>query len=1572
MDEQGTSIASRLEASRKDLLDLGLRNPLLNYRPSSSKGIEVVDELPTEVFRILVREGRTMTFKAGPESPVAETSGGHEDLASAAAPTETDFPTPLLQPDEPSSGGPAERHLDRQLQTTVSSEKLQSRLLRTERDARTFMEEQGVNLLFLALGMLRWYEAESSEEVRKAPLVLVPVSLDRSDAMQRFRLSYTGEELWENLSLKAKLKLEFGISLPEMAEHEDLSVEEYFDALDRAVAAQRRWSVDRSAISLGFFSFSKFLMYRDLDDEQWPEDKKLTGHSVIGSLLGDGDLGSYEQIPDDEHVDRHLAPHETQQVVNADSSQALTLLDVEKGCNLVVQGPPGTGKSQTITNVIAEAVGRGQTVLFVSEKMAALEVVKRRLDSTGFGDACLELHSRKTKKKTVLDELSNTLTLGRPKVAKAEDDLQALHEARDELNAYSEAVNTEIGRSGFTPHQAMGELVRQGRGGAEAPRLSHGNMHEWTSSEFRQAETLVEGFQNKVARIGEPRANPFHGTGREVLVPTDRPGVERSLHAAKESAERLGGVCVSLASVAGLPPPENRSEAESLLEAARKLRYAPDLSGMRPESSELSARPGEISRLTERLERYAALRSEYEEVVIPEAWEQDLLEVREHLASQGGKLLRFMSGDYREAHRKLAGLCASEPPKDAGQKLALVDAILEAQRHEKVIEGETELGQSVFGDRWLRKYSEWRALKAAASFLIPLHEEVSAGRIPEEILGAFRASPDEEGLDQEIPSVKAALEDHASAAETALAEIGLSDEEFVRDRDLTEQAARFGEWSAELDLLEDMISYNRLARQLAGEDLEGVVEIAETWSGAAHGLVDVLRYSFCEALIKRAIEERPALDSFDRESHEHTVERFRRLDGLLIEHNRARLAHAHWQQLPRHQGGGQLAVLKHEMNKKRRHLPLRRLMSEAGNAVQAIKPVFMMSPLSVANFLEPGALEFDLVVFDEASQVKPVEALGAIARGRQTVVVGDDKQLPPTSFFDALMDADEDEENLTGDLESVLGLFSSRGAPERMLRWHYRSRHESLINVSNHEFYENRLTVFPSPSLNGGEVGLFYRHLPETYYERGTSRTNPEEAREVAAAVMEHARGRPGLTLGVAAFSVSQAQAIQDQLEILRRKDPACEEFFGAHPFEPFFVKNLENVQGDERDVIFISVGYGKDQNGHLAMSFGPLNKEGGERRLNVLITRARRRCEVFANFTADDLDLSRTGARGVRALKTFLRYAAEGSLETPLSMGETESPFEDSVLAALRTEGYRVDTQIGSAGFFIDLAVVDPERPGRYVLGVECDGASYHSARSARDRDRLRQEVLEGLGWRIHRVWSTDWFKRPHKELERLVAVIEEARISGGEPEESVGLPPDEETPVVRSLEEEDSEERAAFEPPLYEMAELDPLPYEIHRVRRGELARSVFEVTRIESPVHIDEVARRIAEAASVSRVGRRIREAVESACDYAIRDGRVSRSGDFLWLKNMQEPPIRDRGELPTSSRKHDLVAPEEIKAAVKQVVEDSFGIGKSEIPPAVLRLLGFGRTSETARQTVTRRIEEMVSDGSLTEENGHITG
>jgi very-short-patch-repair endonuclease len=788
--------------------------------------------------------------------------------------------------------------------------------------------------------------------------------------------------------------------------------------------------------------------------------------------------------------------------------------------------------------------------------------------------------------------------------------------------------------------------------------------------------------------------------------------------------------------------------------------------------------------------------------------------------------------------------------------------------------------------------------------------------------------------------------------------------------------------------LHGMVQFNHQVQTLRDNGMAPLADRAATWPPAGAHLADLMEHTYHRALVERAFEERPALAKFDGANHAQAVESFRKRDKALFAYHRAELALAHWQGLPKKGAAGAVGLLKHEFEKKSHHLPIRKLIKESGRAMQRIKPVFMMSPMSVAKYLPPGSADFDLVVFDEASQVRPIEAFGSLLRADQAVVVGDTKQLPPTSFFDSMTEPEDPTEQRAGDLESILGLFNAKGAPERMLRFHYRSRHESLIAVSNQEFYDNKLVVFPSPDEGVGGLGVHYHHLPETRYDRGGSRTNRGEAKRVAETVMEHARTVPHRTLGVATFSTAQMKAVQHQLEILRREDPSCEPFFGKHEAEPFFVKNLENVQGDERDRILISVGYGKDQNGKLSMNFGPLNRTGGERRLNVLITRAKRRCEIFTNLRPEDIDLSRTDARGVEVLKRYLQFAATGELKMPiLTGGGVDSPFEAQVARALREAGCEVAHQVGVAGFRIDLAAKDPDAPGRYLVGIECDGASYHSARTARERDRTRQAVLEGLGWRIHRIWSTDWFRRPEREVKSALAAVEEAKAAQGS---TSGSPPggnadaasgdeDEHTPTVTRGEPEVGE-LEDLSAPAYEKADLavDLNGQALHEVRTERLARWLEAVAEVEGPVHFEDAARRVLKAAGVSRLGSRLRRHLEDAAEHSAQAGVLERWNDFLFLEDAADDskgknsnvPVRDRGALPAAERDFARIAPAEIAAAAEQVVRASMGLAPEEVPVRVARLLGFARTSEAIREQVRGVLSVMQRDGRLDREGAHL--
>ena len=522
--------------------------------------------------------------------------------------------------------------------------------------------------------------------------------------------------------------------------------------------------------------------------------------------------------------------------------------------------------------------------------------------------------------------------------------------------------------------------------------------------------------------------------------------------------------------------------------------------------------------------------------------------------------------------------------------------------------------------------------------------------------------------------------------------------------------------------------------------------------------------NFADSLLNILFVENQELATFIGELHENRIKEFEDLDKKILSLNRKRIFQKLNNNIPQIFGATEnpeAKILAGEFTRKSGHLPVRKLLEKAGGIIKKIKPCFMMSPLSVAQYLDPTneELQFDVVIFDEASQVKPEDALGAFMRGKTAVVMGDTQQLPPTSFFDQMATGESEEEVATSlDMESILHLCKL-SFPVKMLKWHYRSRHESLISVSNKEFYNNELLVYPSPSHDDPELGLKLHYNPNTVYDRGSSSANHLEARDVVKEIFNHFdKYGDTKSLGVGTFSVAQKNAILEELEIERKKRPELEPLFSENKDERFFVKNLETIQGDERDVILISVGYGYDQAGKMSLNFGPLNQDGGERRLNVLITRAREKCVVFSNFKAYDMHLTANPPYGVKALKEFLSYAENLTLGASQITQQSSEPFEDAIASFLAENGYTVDKQIGCAGFRVDLAIVDDENPGKYILGITTDGKMYASSKVAGDRDRLREQVLKGLGWKLYHLWSTDWYRNRDLGRKRLLEAVEVA----------------------------------------------------------------------------------------------------------------------------------------------------------------------------------------------------------------------
>lgn len=1560
-----------LDISRQELLDLGLRNPLINH--GKNRGLKILNGDSSSIYNNLVIDGKSCSFQ-----PLEEES---------AAPVNSDIDD--SKNDNKSIGYHSRiQGNGNRLLTALDPEKLATKLLRIFSESRTIIEEQGINALYLALGMFHWLESPSSQIDRAAPLVLIPIELQRGNALEKFKAKYSGGEIDSNLSLYTKMKNDFNLVLPDFPDQDDFIFSQYIGEVKSAIFSSRRFYINENEVVLGFFSFNKFLMYKDLDGSNWPENNKPHDAKIFDFLFGDGFTESASQISEEAFLDDLPEFEDVSFVFNADSSQTSAILDIRHGMNLVVKGPPGTGKSQTIANIISDGLAQGKKILFVSEKMAALEVVKRRLDSVGLGDACLELHSHKTNKKDVLAELKRTFELGKPKYKDDEGFESRLRDVKKKLNEYCDAIKTPILDSRTTPIMAIGHISKLNAQFANIEKYSiFGNPIVPNSSRalFLQNMEMLNQVQNTAATINRSPENPFLGVTKKEILPSDIARIEELFTNLQTSIKHVIFHSNIIGHLLLDNQPENLPEAMDAIAVSKAILNSGEFLGASIDIELLMRNESAIRTAFAYYQQIEKLHGRHRDYISPEAWNLDFSSIKNEILQYRKDVFRLFKPQYRAARNAAAMLYKKNRPI-FDKKVLLLMADIENERYcRAALLDASEVLEKSLGLHWKDNESDWTLIMKVVETAKDINKKVSAGTLPIWIFDVFRTPVHIDNLKIAVDNLQNSVDTFYTLLNEAADTLECPSAKLISDNKfgIILQALEF--WQSQTGQMSKIVHLNHLGELCANSGLHEYFKIAQVWNHADYLLADLYSLQWYKALLDEAYKARPILRNFDADGQFGNINTFKDLDKRLLAQTMLRLADKHWSEIPRYEANGQVGILRNEFEKKRRLMPLRKLLDKSGRAIQAIKPVFMMSPMSIATYLVPDACHFDLVVFDEASQVKPVEAFGALIRAKQAVVVGDEKQMPPTSFFDRTVSSDdeiEDDEEVPigSDKESILKLFLGKGCPSKELRWHYRSKHESLIAVSNYKFYQNGLVLFPSPDEKNEKKGIRLRHYPETSYDRGGSRTNREEARLVAEAVIRHAQEEQNSSLLVVAFSKTQAHAIEDELEILRRKHKQLEDFFSSSKVEPFKVRNLETVQGDERDVVFISVGYGKSSDGYVSMNFGPLNKEDGWRRLNVLITRARSRCEIFTNMTSSDIDCEKAKSAGVEALKTYLEYAETGRLgNSKPNLRDDDSPFEYAVYEALTSLGLNVEKQIGTAGFFIDMAIVDPSKPGKYILGIECDGATYHSARSARDRDRLRQYVLETLGWKLHRIWSADWLVNKSQEINRLLEAYNNAL---AEQKKSESVPKHD----ISRIERENSGNSTGIRSDSMPRVENSGNEYicarlninlcgnPVHLLGNAFISNLINQVVTVESPVHTSEVFRRITSACGIKRQGNRITAAFESAVAYGVSKRAYTKRSDFLWTNEMSEKGVlfvRNRNSLPPASYKLEFVAPEEIEYAVKEIAMKSFEIARIDLPTEVCRLFGFSRSSSGMASSIDSVIGNMIKEGRVRENKGLIS-
>ena len=1324
----------RIGRWQRKLLDLSLRNRLLNYRDSKQT-------LPLRCPSVAILEDELAAgkkfrgFSLNDNDPFGKRTVSPEDAQRIEEEVIRD----------------AFEH--KQIIVPLTGQEMNNRLLTLYRRARSDMQEGGTNTLFLAAGFLRWKKTEGDKRTYRAPLALIPVRLERRSAQSPFRIAHHEDDVRINSTLLEFLKRDFDLRIPELEgelprDQSGIDVPLIFEIMRRKVRDIAGFEVVEE-LALSTFSFAKYLMWKDLvDRSDQLRQNRLVKHLIDGSVETYGETeGNAPMAP--EEIDRSRLPRDLLTPLPADSSQLAAVLAASEGHDFILIGPPGTGKSQTITNIIAQCLGGEKTVLFVAEKAAALDVVHRRLVATGLGDAVLELHSNKTDRKSVLAQLGRGWDRAsggtEEKWIEVNEDLRL---SRDQLNGYVEALHAK-GAQGFSVFDAVASVAQ-----GEPPfEVSFESKDAHDEESYKRLVTLAAALGRTYAVVGTgPPLSLIRGEEfsfqweMEVLVAIE------SLRAALDELKRAEH---TLARELGL-----RSDPQ--LEAARRAR----LKALSPRVArgvlDLSSVPDmPADRLTALAE---ALATDVKEL----AAANSRTVVKYPLDAVRRMPLEQLDTGWREAQAKIwpASVFTRKRVRKLLQTYAdngAADPAVDLRALFKVRERDTAIRENP---------------------LAPVAEtggETDADRSTEAVNQAieFRAALADMNSDVEdlvrfgsATSVLASASGGTTldALRTYLAEEAVADDkarEFANKDGVLPVGSSVADFDAGLATvvakrasLGDWTKWVKKSKEGLAAGLGPLVEALED-GRLEENAEQAFKRAYAARWLPLAMDASDQLRSFAHREHEYVIATFCKLDDAAAElapvEVMRRIAHG----LPAKHGvprKSELGILRKQLGLVRPSMPIRQLLAGLPETFGKLAPCVLMSPLSVAQYLPADQATFDVVIFDEASQITTWDAIGAIARGRQTIIVGDPKQLPPTNFFGRADDDDENLPEVERDMPSILDEVSVAGVPHRNLNWHYRSRDEALIAFSNHFYYEGGLVTFPAPSTGSDAIKF---HKVNGTYARGRGRVNEEEAKAIAEMVKRRLKTWLSIpedqrhTLGVITFNAEQQSLILDFLDEARRGNSELEWFFADEREEPVIVKNLENIQGDERDVMLFSVTFGPDLAGKLTMNFGAINGMGGEKRLNVAITRARRELHVFSSIRAEQIDLDRTHAVGVKDLKAFLDYAERGSITLPSrdegSLGPAESPFEEAVADALRAKGWEVRTQIGVSGFRVDLGVAHPDYAGGYLAGIECDGARHHSSATARDRDKVRQAVLEGLGWTILRVWSTDWFQHSLDVADRL-----------------------------------------------------------------------------------------------------------------------------------------------------------------------------------------------------------------------------
>ena len=1462
-----------------------------------------------------------------------------------------------------------------------TQEELNTALKGLFRISRTALEENGANTLFLCLGLLKWYETDKSIKPRYAPLLLEPVDIIKKSG-NNYVLRMRDEDLTFNTTLVEMLRQQYDINItgvnPLPTDENGADVRQVFSIVRATLKDHARWDVIEECL-LGIFSFSKFVMWNDIHNNA----DKMRQNPVIESLIQKRLVSLDNNTTDTRAIDSQIAPSEYAIPVDVDSSQMEAVIESGEGRSFILFGPPGTGKSQTITNMIANALYHDRRVLFVAEKMAALEVVQRRLAKVGLGPFCLEMHSNKANKSHLLHQLQTALDITRLKNPEEyEEESRKLFEQRNALNKQINLLH-QPQATGMSLYDYITRYLAINSADSLEPTRQ---MTEGITPErIAEYEALALQMAPVLDLIGTPTTHPLFGL--EVVDPSYE--AQQKTTAMLQNASQLVPSAKSyiqaLSDANGLSLPLSVKGlwlAERLATALSSVSYINgDTLSIAQDPARLAPCRQIIATGKQRDAKAAEIASQY----TPQMLTMDVGALKDDWTKATNKwfIPRFFA--KRKVVKKVKGLYSGIKKKDMPGLIALLE---EHQKLASAVAAQQGNLTAVFGPLANAGAQQWdkmeQSLQQAPVIQAILNEAgtPSAYTPPLDSLASQQLNP--VALKQLCTLLNSATDFCAIDPRMSLDDV----------------ATKIPVWTQNINMSRDWAQWCLRKREMASKGLERITSYIENNHNATEARDAMLRGLYYR-LSMTVIDGNQDLQMFNGMIFEDMIKKYRDMAKQFQELTKKALYCRLASRIPsltvEAATGSEVGILKRYINSGGRGATIRHIIDQIPTLLPKLCPCMLMSPISVAQYIDLDQEKFDIVVFDEASQMPTSEAIGAIARGKALIVVGDPQQMPPTSFFTTTQVDESEADN--DDMESILDDCITLSFPDHYLTWHYRSRHESLIAFSNSQYYDGKLYTFPSVDDRASKVSL----VPvDGTYDMGRTRCNRTEAEAIVKEVLRRLADDKlhKQSIGIVSFSKVQQDLIEDILVDELAKNPELER--RAYDCEePIFIKNLENVQGDERDVILFSVGYGPDKSGKVSMNFGPLNNQGGERRLNVAVSRARNEMVVFSTLQPEQIDLNRSQARGVEGLKRFLEFARSGRMPVAAAQvteQQSETQVIDSVAAELRARGYQVDTQVGRSRFKIDLAVIDPDNSEGYIMGIMIDGRRYYNTLTERDREICQPGVLQGLGWNLQRVWTVDWFMNRERVLAKLINELEEAKKAKNAPQKPAtqsaqpakpATPTQPINPVKSSQLAEntsgtnDQQLKAMASIPFavradeiltdrtneqgipYMRCELKqtqqrPLSLGAFQVAKRQMLSAITQVIKTEQPVTLATLCKRIP---MLFPSGRMTPQIAEQIADLAMRAGWLDpqspRDNPYYW-ENEQAAKGYDKYRI-SSEREDNEIPMVEFLNATRLAITESMSAPIESIQKQVSNMLGYNRKRIGIYNAIQQAISQLARQG-----------